>query len=230
MGFNERVQAYLAMKWGRELTERFGERGRAAFVYAVRCYGEGRGRRMAQRAIRDGQPLDVRTYLRYGEWVNTEEIRAAGQANQAKILAAGETYIKQVVLCPWNLQFTEMGETELGDLYCRHIDSSIAAGFSDSFRYTVPQNLNQGRGVSCLHIVQDAGIDGPVGEKKLEYLKPFSYHCADLHYAFRSAVTAIFREEGEEAARKVEESFRQDYGDAMAEELAGFAGTDFSKS
>ena len=230
MGFNERVQAYLAITWGRALTEHFGDRGRAAFVYAVRCYGEGRGRRMAQRAIRDGQPLNVKTYLRYGEWVNTEEIKAAGQANQAKVLAAGETYLKQVSLCPWNLQFMEMGATELGELYCRHIDSSIAAGFSDSFRYAVPQNLNQGKGLNCLHVVENAGIEGPVGEKKKEYLKPFNYHCADLHYAFRQAVTAIFREEGEKTALEVEQRFRNDYGDTMADELAGFAGTDFTRS
>ena len=226
MAFNEKVQAYLAAKWGRELLTRFGDRGKDAFVFATRCYGEGRGRRMAQRAIRDGEPLTTATYLRYGEWVNTEEIKAAGEANQAKVLAAGKVYIKQVALCPWNRQFTAMGETEIGNLYCQHIDASIAAGFSSAFRYQVPQNLNQG--VCCYHIVEDAGISGPVGEKKREYLKPFDYHCADLHYAFRRAAEAIFGEEGRAACAAVEAVFRKDYGDEMAEQLAGFAGTDFT--
>ena len=181
---------------------------------------------MAQKAIRDGEPLTAATYLRYGEWVNTEEIRAQGDANRAEVLEEGKTYIKQVTRCPWNLQFNAMGEKELGNLYCRYIDESIAAGFSKQFHYRVPRNLNQG--VPCFHIIEQAGIKGPLGEKRKEYLKGFDYHCADLYYAFLRAAKAIFQEEGEEAGKAVFNSFREVYGDEMAESLESFAGTDFS--
>ena len=47
MGFNERTHAFIAAKYYVHLTERFGERGKAAFLHATRYYGEQRGRRMA---------------------------------------------------------------------------------------------------------------------------------------------------------------------------------------
>ena len=43
MGFNERTHAFIAAKYYVHLTERFGERGKAAFLHATRYYGEQRG-------------------------------------------------------------------------------------------------------------------------------------------------------------------------------------------
>ena len=56
---NERHHAFLAAEYYRVLLERFGARGRAAFVLATQRYGEQRGSRMAQRAIRDGGNLTL---------------------------------------------------------------------------------------------------------------------------------------------------------------------------
>ena len=67
MGFNEKVHAYIAAKYYMTLTDAFGERGRQAFIHATRHYAMQRGRRMAQRAIRDGQPLTQASYNYYGE-------------------------------------------------------------------------------------------------------------------------------------------------------------------
>ena len=53
--FNERVHAYIAARYYEQLTEKFGERGKKAFIHATQYYAEQRGRRMAQRAIRDGR-------------------------------------------------------------------------------------------------------------------------------------------------------------------------------
>ena len=55
MAFNEKVHAYIAAKYYAYLTQTFGERGRKAFVHATQYYAGQRGRRMAQRAIRDGK-------------------------------------------------------------------------------------------------------------------------------------------------------------------------------
>ena len=78
MGFNEKVHAYIAAKFYVYLTEAFGERGKMAFIHATQYYAEQRGRRMAQRAIRDGEPLTPANYYRYGEWVGTEDMKAEG--------------------------------------------------------------------------------------------------------------------------------------------------------
>ena len=62
MGFTELSHAFIAAKYYVYLKEIFGDRGEAAFLHATRYYGEQRGRRMAQRAIRDGKPLTYETY------------------------------------------------------------------------------------------------------------------------------------------------------------------------
>ena len=66
MGFTELSHAFIAAKYYVYLKEIFGDRGEAAFLHATRYYGEQRGRRMAQRAIRDGKPLTYETYCQYG--------------------------------------------------------------------------------------------------------------------------------------------------------------------
>ena len=81
MEFNERVHAYIAAKYYVHLTEHFGERGKKAFLHATQYYALQRGRRMAQRAIRDGQELTQATYNYYGEWVNTESAKEEGISN-----------------------------------------------------------------------------------------------------------------------------------------------------
>ena len=119
--FNERMQAFLTVCFYRELERRFGASGREAFVQGTQVYGEQRGRRMAQRAIRAGEPLTLETYLRRGEWVNTEGARGAGIANRAELMdaapqygAAYPDYIKKVTVCPWHEQFREMDALDAG--------------------------------------------------------------------------------------------------------------------
>ena len=63
MSFNEKVQAFLIARFYVRLTEAFGPQGRMAFVHGTQYYGMQRGRRMAQRAIRDGaQALTYEVY------------------------------------------------------------------------------------------------------------------------------------------------------------------------
>ncbi|MBQ5760961.1 MAG: hypothetical protein IIV85_04300, partial [Clostridia bacterium] len=85
MGFNEKVHAFIAAKFYVRLTEQFGERGRKAFVHGTQYYAEQRGRRMAQRAIRDGMELTYETYLQYGEWVNSKDTIEGECSNQATV-------------------------------------------------------------------------------------------------------------------------------------------------
>lgn len=225
MGFNEKVQAYLTARYYEQLVQRFGPRGEAAFVQATRYYAEQRGRRMAQRAIRDGQPLTMDTYLRYGEWVNTEEIRATGRANHSAVLATAPDYIKQVTVCPWHDQFEEMGLLQAGVLYCRHVDNSICRGFNPELDYRVPQNLNSSP--CCYHIVAGANVGPGPFVKDPKGLRSFEYHCAHSYWAFRKISMAIFGEKGAQAARQVLADFARDYGEDMAHTLEQYQNTDF---
>lgn len=226
MGFNEKVHAYIAARYYIRLTESFGKRGKLAFIHATEYYAEQRGRRMAQRAIRDGEELTLDTYLRYGEWKNTAECTAMGCANNGKVLARHPDYIKQVTTCPWHTQFAQMGAEEAGETYCLHLDNSICRGFNPAIEYRVPQNLNQG--VCCFHIVRDAGLgDGP-WEKKQEYIRDFSFHCAHSYWAYREVCEAIFGEEGASLSRAVLSDFETEYGKESADVLRSYAGHNFN--
>lgn len=226
MGFNEKVQAYIAAKYYMYLTKHFGARGEKAFIHATQYYGEQRGRRMAQRAIRDGQELTLDTYLRYGEWVNTEEMKALGCANNSEVLTTSPDYIKRVTICPWNKQFSEMGLTDAGELYCRHIDSAICRGFNPSIDYRVPQSLNSSS--CCYHIVRDVNLGPGPWKKRPEYLRGFDYHCGHYYWSYREITQAIFGQEGTDIAEQILADFRGDYGAEMTEKLESYRHTNFN--
>ena len=226
MGFNERVHAYIAAKYYVYLTERFGEQAKAAFLLATRHYAEQRGRRMAERAIRDGQPLTYETYCRYGEWVNTEEIKARGEANQSETISLTPDFETHIFVCPWHAQFRDMGLARAGLLYCQDLDASICRGFNPAIDYQTTQSLHDHP--YCIQIVKDSGLTKGRPQRKAEGIRPFSYHCAHSYYAYREVLTGIYGEAGQEIANKVLADFEQDYGPAMARELGSFSETNFN--
>ena len=96
MGFNEMSHAFIAARYYVRLTETFGERGRKAFIHATQYYAEQRGRRMAQRAIRDGaKELTYDVYCQYGEWVNSDEVKAAN-GHQSEVLSINPDFVLKV--------------------------------------------------------------------------------------------------------------------------------------
>lgn len=143
MGFNEKVHAFIAAKFYVYLTEAFGERGERAFIHGTQYYAEQRGRRMAQRAIRDGKELTYANYLEYGEWVNTQEIIDEGCANKSTIESWAPDYRIHITMCPWYTQFKEMGLPDAGHVYCAHLDNSICRGFNPYLTYLVPDTLHK---------------------------------------------------------------------------------------
>lgn len=225
MGFNEKVHAYIAAKFYVHLTESFGERGRQAFIHGTQYYAMQRGRRMAQRAIRDGQPLTQATYNHYGEWVSTEEIKALGHQNQSEILADGSMKITQ---CPWHMQFKEMGLTEAGAEYCRHLDSAISRGFNPYLNYVVDQTLHTAD--CCIHRVLAEPIStGSEKGKNPAGLKEFEYHCAHSYWAYAEITESIFEMEGDAVNQKVLKDFEKDYGKEMLESILRYVDANFNR-
>lgn len=227
MGFNEKTHAFIAAKYYVHLKEKFGGRGEAAFLHATRYYAEQRGRRMAQRAIRDGQPLNYETYCRYGEWVNTDEIKEAGLANQVTIASLSPDYEMHIHACPWHSQFKEMGLLEAGLAYCRDLDASICRGFNPELIYEVSQTLHDH--AYCIQTVRKAGLTKDSNTaKNPSGLKSFEYHCAHSYWAYHEVTAAIFGTEGEEVNTQVLKDFAEEYGLAMADVLAGYRDTNFN--
>ncbi len=223
MGFNEKVHAYIAAKFYVHMTECFGERGRQAFIHATRHYAMQRGRRMAQRAIRDGVELTQSAYNQYGEWSATEEIIQAGCQNQAEYTPEG--WLK-ITRCPWHDQFQEMGCAEAGKAYCQVLDSAISAGFNPELGYKVDQTLHTGD--CCIHRLESGFIgEGSGLGKKTEYIKPFEYHCAHAYWAYSQVAEAVFRAGGVKVSGDVLREFGEDYGAEMADALMKYRFVDF---
>lgn len=224
MGFNERVHAYIAAKYYVHLTEEFGERGKLAFIHATQYYAGQRGRRMAQRAIRDGQSLTQASYNYYGEWVNTEEIKAQGIANRSERTTEGYS---KITCCPWHVQFQEMGCQEAGAVYCRYLDAAISRGFNPELGYVVDQTLHTAD--CCIHRLTTGPIsEGSERGKNPAGLKNFEYHCAHSFWAYHEVVEAIFQSEGEKVNRLVLEDFARDYGREMADVLWSYREVNFN--
>ena len=116
--FTEKHHAFIVGSFYSLLTERFAQRGEAAFVHATQRYAEQRGARMAQRAIRDGRKLDFATYREYGEWVNTQTVKDEGCDNQGYVVSYSPVFDDRVTPCPWAAQFSVMGLTSCGTTWC----------------------------------------------------------------------------------------------------------------
>ena len=228
MGFNEKVHAYIAAKYYQHLLTSFGKRGKMAFIHGTQYYAEQRGRRMAQRAIRDGQPLTPATYYRYGEWVNTEEVKALGCANRMEYQAYQPEAVLHITQCPWYTQFKEMGlNTSAGAEYCRHLDNSIVRGFNPYLTYEVDQTLQTA--THCIHRMKNVDFDSQTNlAKKPENLRSFEYHCAHSYWAYAEVVTAIFGQAGQSLCDAVLAEFEADYGTDMAQILRSYKTVNFN--
>ena len=226
MGFNEKVHAFIAAKFHFYLTETFGERGTRAFIHATQYYAGQRGRRMAQKAIRDGHDLTYETYLQYGEWLPTGEIRD-DEVHIVDVKAINPDYEMHIFRCPWHIQFKEMGLLDAGRDYCNHLDNSICRGFNPLIDYEVSQTLFTGE--CCVHKIKDTNFDKePDAPKKMEYIQDFEYHCAHSYWSYNEVTGAIFKEKGEEINAKVLKDFADTYGTEMADKLTGYKHTNFN--
>lgn len=225
--FNEKSHAFIAAKYYVYLTGEFGERGKQAFIHATQHYAGQRGRRMAQRAIRDGKELTYEVYCQYSEWVNSEEIKQLSQANAQEVLQVKPDYVFRVVMCPWRTQFVEMGAGDAGLEYCRHLDNSICRGFNPYLVYEVDLTHLECQGY-CIHTIRHVDADVIDMQKRLENVVGFDYHCAHLFWAFQEVVCAIFASAGESVADKVINDFGQEYGDEAAKALLKYEKTNFN--
>ncbi|NLL37567.1 MAG: L-2-amino-thiazoline-4-carboxylic acid hydrolase [Fretibacterium sp.] len=227
MEFSEMSHAFIAARFYVRLIEAFSDRGKRAFIHATQYYAEQRGRRMAQRAIRDGHELTFDVYQQYGEWVSTSESIEGECSNLTEVVSYSPDCTLHISRCPWHAQFKAMGLTEAGIEYCKHLDNSICRGFNPYLVYDVTQTLHTSD--RCVQILRGANFsEGSRYEKKREYLRPFQYHCAHSYWSYSEVSAAIFGAEGEEINALVLKDFREEYGADMADGIAQHKHTNFN--
>ena len=171
--------AYLA----REALQRCGAAGEGAVREGVRRYGRQRGRRMARRAQRDGEPLNMTSYLLYGEWADREG------KNRQELLGLAP-YATACLTCGWCACWQELGLLEYGKLYCLDVDKSLVEGFNPDLVLDIHSTLSAGA-ERCHFVWNGASFDGEsaaafaakkaaMGEKNQ---RDFLYHTANLLHA-----------------------------------------------
>ena len=229
MGFNEMVHAFIAARYYHRLTEDFAERGRQTFIHATQYYASQRGRRMAQRAIRDGKELNYGTYMEYGEWLATNEVEQMGFSNQSEVLSSNPDYVLKIKVCPWYEQFRRMNAKEAGKIYCKYLDEAICRGFNPDLIYWVQGTLHDSD--CCIHVIKNTCFkENEAHPKKIEYVKNFEYHCAHMYWSYAETVQAVFKEKGKETVHKVLEDIIKEYGKEMAEDLLKYKDINFNVS
>ncbi|MBQ4410054.1 MAG: L-2-amino-thiazoline-4-carboxylic acid hydrolase [Firmicutes bacterium] len=236
MGFNEKLHAYIAARFYVRLTHTFGEKGKAAFIYATQYYAEQRGRRMAMRAIQDGQPLTYETYRAYGEWESTKDMKEEGCANRSETVSTDPVYEFHVTVCPWHEEFKTLGLEEAGLTYCAHLDNSIARGFNPYLVYEVPQTLHDCpfcvqkvsnlEGLAPGQTAQDA-FDPSKARPEADRRRGFTYHCAHSYWSYARCAARIFGRAGRQLADEVLEDISGEWGASYSNFLLKYKADDF---
>lgn len=222
--FTELHHAFVSASFYRYLAAARGYDGDAIFVLATRRYGEQRGCRMAQRALRDGRALDFAAYNAYGEWKYTEAYFAGW--NHVRVVARSPDFRYRVHRCPWADAWRSMGLHDCAVLYCRQIDLAIARGFNPELVFRVRSIMHEGS--LCDFELSGADLDakGYSVDPATTQL-PFEYHCGHLYTTFGRVVRSVMGNAGRVVCEAVAGEFSHAYGSAMAAVLEGYSGTDF---
>lgn len=185
-------------------------RGEAVIRMAVRHYGEERGRRMALRALADGLPLTMCTYLAYGEW------RAPEGSTSREVLATGPDAHTLVHRCPWCEAWVAADLVAYGRLYCLEIDEALVRGFNPSLTLEVRASQPNGSPY-CDFVFREGDLDNLPPSPGPRAVMPWSYHCGHLLSTFGAVLLAELGAPGQEAELAAVEAFRSRYGDALAD-------------
>jgi len=198
--------AYLA----REAVARAGKaEGERIVRLAVRRYGEERGRRMALRAVADGLPLTMTTYLAYGEW------RASADSMSREVLSTAPDAHTLVYLCPWHEAWIGADLVTYGRLYCLEIDEALVRGFNPSLVIDVKGSRPNGADC-CDFVYHDGDLDDLPPSPGACAVMPWSYHCGHLLSTVSRVLLAELGAPGQDALDAAMDAFRARYGDELA--------------
>ena len=110
---------------GKYLEKYEGEYGTDLFINSIIKYAAQRGRRMRNRALRDGQPLNYETFLAYGELV------LQTLPGDYSVKSQSPVYINCCHRCMWDEAWRKYGLSEYGAWYCKYVDLHLVQGFSE---------------------------------------------------------------------------------------------------
>jgi len=230
--FSETSHAILFALIARQVITRYGkEAALSALRKAIRRYGEQRGRRMALRALANGDELSMASFLAYGEWSYvTDQAQMERMEDRADIRLS-------VRRCPWDEAWKAAGLLPYGRYYCQEIDAALLRGFNPDLRIEIDQTLSNDC-LPCEFIYRQA-VEAPgktlafISEKsaRLESRRvmPWEYHCGHLYQACSLIMGEEFGPPGRVTVQNALAEFGLRYGGAAAGTVAGYLKTDFDR-
>jgi len=134
--FGPKQHAVMFGLLAKGICENFGEDADALLMEAVQAYGMERGTRMAKRCVANGDPLDMASYVAYGEW----SFSGGFEKTQPDPDCAYLNY--HVLNCPWCTAWKEYDLADYGTYYCRCVDKAILKGFNPELVLNMPTWLS----------------------------------------------------------------------------------------
>ena len=195
-----------------------GEKGALAADEGTKLYGQQRGGRMAQRAVKDGAPLTMESYLLYGEWADKNGHSKSYIASKAPVYCTNST------VCGWCEAWKAAGLLEYGKNYCRYVDHNLVKGFNPQLKLDITSVLSWG-GEVCGFRWNDFSLEDEAAEKAYadkkaalgtKALMDFLYHTGHLLSAMKQALAEHL---GAEVAEKIIALALADYTEMYGEEM-----------
>ncbi|MBD7912246.1 L-2-amino-thiazoline-4-carboxylic acid hydrolase [Clostridium cibarium] len=199
--------------------ESFAERGEKIIFNAIEKYGHERGKRMAERAIRNGDSLDFINSQAYGEWVPKEGQMEFG------IIETEPEFVSKATKCEWCGSWKKHNLLQYGKYYCVNIDSAVFNGFNENFHMTVSSNLSFGADRCEFHFGHAMSDEDMVklSQKRAELgtscTRDFNFHTAHLLNSISETLISELGEEGKVIINKVLEGYVALFGREYLEVL-----------
>lgn len=213
----------------RNALEIIGKEAEEAIENGVIEYGKQRGRRMAGRALKDGETLSVFNYLVYGEWVPYEasemDIKFPNLDPELNMVANK---------CSWYDCWYMKAMLEEGKYYCKHVDAALARGFREDLNLDLISNRPEGASKCDFYFrgekLSKKDFEEINRRKKILNnlaIKPWDYHIAHLYNSMKESLLKYHGEIGTKVIEQSLKDYEKEFGKETLEILMDFNDVDF---
>ncbi|BCZ44549.1 hypothetical protein psyc5s11_06160 [Clostridium gelidum] len=213
--------AILFALFAKYTIESLPEKGKDVIYTSIENYGHERGKRMAERAITNGDALDFVNSQAYGEWVPEKGQMGFG------IIRMEPEYISNVTKCEWCTAWKKYNLLDYGKYYCINIDSAVFNGFNEKFHMKATSNLSSGADHCEFHWGNPMNEEDVIklANKKAELgnscTRDFNFHTAHLLYSMSETLKNKLDEDGKSIINKVVEKYVELFGEEYLSVLNG---------
>ncbi len=179
-------------------------------------YAEQRGKRMAERAIKDGKDLTFETYMSYGEW------KADENEIENEIINEKNPAVTRVYKCPWFSEWERLGMQKEGFYYCDNIDVNLVKGFNEYLSLEVTA-VKPDNSYFCEFLWPNTDIGKKFSVEEDKRIKGWEYHISHLYRSFEK-----FLYSNSEILEKTKEDFTTIYGIDIGKIVDLYKNEDFS--